>query len=596
MNASNDLLLTLAWSLLHFIWQGAIIAALAAACMFAFRKPATRYLIGMGALALMFISFGVTFGLLNGTAAGSAESAAARAPAAAFAVPLQMVAGSDTSVTHAHTEFASQREFLWLAQGWLAGVFVLALRLAFGLLVIEYLRRRNLIALPDTLVARFRALQQRLGVQRLIRYRECAQISAPAVIGFFRPIVLIPMRALTGLSPEQLEAVIAHELGHIKRFDVAVNFFQVIAETLFFFHPAVWWLNKRIRADREDCCDDIAVNAAGGRLGYAKALATMATWRNTPRFAMAATGGPLAARVARLLGADEHRHARMSGVVTFSLVIATAALASAISFGLVNPATAQTAPAAAPTAFPASAPEAAPAAKPAPAARPAPAAKAAPAANPAPAAPAAPPAKARPATELTYLEALRNSGIEFDVDQLVSLKIHGVTPEYISEMRATGLEVDADTLIAMKVQDVSPEFVSKVRAQGFNPSVDDVVAFAVHDVSADYVNSLRSLGVEPDVDQVVALATHDVSADYVRQMREAGFAPTTEDLIAMKIHDVTPEYRKAWEANGFKLSIDQLVAARIHDLSPEFIEKVGAHGFGKLSFDQLIQLKIADVL
>ncbi len=69
------------------------------------------------------------------------------------------------------------------------------------------------------------------------------------------------MRALTGLTPEQLEAVIAHELGHIKRFDVAVNFLQMIAETLFFFHPAVWWLNRRIRADREDCCDDVAIAA-----------------------------------------------------------------------------------------------------------------------------------------------------------------------------------------------------------------------------------------------------------------------------------------------------------------------------------------------
>ena len=113
------------------------------------------------------------------------------------------------------------------------------------------------------------------------------------------------MRALTGLSPEQLEAVIAHELGHIKRFDVAVNFFQVIAETLFFFHPAVWWLNKRIRADREDCCDDVAIAACGGTVGYARALATMESWRDVPSFAMAATGSPVAARVARLLGVQE---------------------------------------------------------------------------------------------------------------------------------------------------------------------------------------------------------------------------------------------------------------------------------------------------
>ena len=147
------------------------------------------------------------------------------------------------------------------------------------------------------------------------------------------------MRALTGLSPEQLEAVIAHELGHIKRFDVAVNFFQVIAETLFFFHPAVWWLNKRIRADREDCCDDVAVAACGGTLGYARRSATMDTLARVPSFAMAATGSPVAARVARLLGVNQQQNgARTAGVVTASLVLATALIAGGISIGLTTPA------------------------------------------------------------------------------------------------------------------------------------------------------------------------------------------------------------------------------------------------------------------
>ena len=108
------------------------------------------------------------------------------------------------------------------------------------------------------------------------------------------------MRALTGLSAEQLEAVIAHELGHIKRFDVAVNLFQVVVETLFFFHPAVWWLNKRIRADREECCDDIAIAVCGRSVTYARALAVMEGWRGTPELSIAATGGDVASRVARL--------------------------------------------------------------------------------------------------------------------------------------------------------------------------------------------------------------------------------------------------------------------------------------------------------
>src|ERR1700741_4877009 len=229
---TSDLLNTLAWSLLHFLWQGAAIAALAAAFMFVFRAPATRYLIGIGALALMLASFGITFALLSGPRIAddsmSSGPTSARAPAAALASPQDAIAFPDPMFSESQAATSSDN-FLWVARGWLAGGFVLALRIPLGLLVLELLRRRNLIALPPALVARFEALQARLGLHRAIRYCECRLVPVPAVIGFFRPIVLLPLRALTGLSPEQLEAVIAHELGHIKRFDIAVNFFQVVA-------------------------------------------------------------------------------------------------------------------------------------------------------------------------------------------------------------------------------------------------------------------------------------------------------------------------------------------------------------------------------
>ena len=259
MSATTGFMQTLAWSLLHFLWQGAAIAAVAAAFMAVSRKPASRYLIGITALALMLGSFVVTFAAISEPAATVAEFAAIGAPAAA---PPSLNGVSQHSVNELMEEQAaisSASDFAWIARGWLLGVFVFALRIAFGLAVLEQLRRRNLIALPEALVVRFRILQHRLGIRRVIQYCECHSLNVPAVIGLFRPVVLLPVRALTGLTPEQLEAVIAHELAHIKRFDVAVNFFQVIAETLFFFHPAVWWLNKRIRADREDCCDDVAI-------------------------------------------------------------------------------------------------------------------------------------------------------------------------------------------------------------------------------------------------------------------------------------------------------------------------------------------------
>ena len=188
---------------------------------------------------------------------------------------LAPAAPSPGTVTLLYRPAASANDFAWIARGWLGVVCLLALRVACGLLLLEHLRGRSLSALPVEVVERCLALQRRLGISRAVRYCESRLVTVPSVIGFLRPIVLLPIRALTGLSAEQLEAVIAHELGHIKRFDVAVNFLQVVVETLFFFHPAVWWLNRRIRADREDCCDDVAIAAYGRKVDYARALAIM---------------------------------------------------------------------------------------------------------------------------------------------------------------------------------------------------------------------------------------------------------------------------------------------------------------------------------
>jgi beta-lactamase regulating signal transducer with metallopeptidase domain len=659
---TTTLMQTLAWSLLHFLWQGAAIAALAAALLYIFRRPATRYLIGICALGLMLLSFGVTFSLLNGAAELTPAKTTAMAPAAAFVSPQETPVLSALPWTEARAATDSSPDFAWVARGWLVGVFILALRIAFGLFVIEQLRRRNLIALPDALVERLKALQARLGIARSIRYAECRLVNVPAVIGFFRPVVLLPVRALTGLTAEQLDALVAHELGHIKRFDGVVNFVQVIAETLFFFHPAVWWLNKRIRAHREECCDDVAVAAGGSSVDYARALARVVDWtveraqsRDVPAFAMAATGGPVAARVARLLGASRDG-SRTAGVFTASLVLAGALVVGTVSLGLVATVQAQTASPASPegeaelagipapplpalpvlTAVPNAA--AVPAAVVAPAAAAAPAARPVRAAKPAA---AAKPAKAESATdeeesEITetdeadtraetsyieemravvgevdidelialksqgvtakYITQLRSRGIQATVDEIVAMKVQGVTPDYVQQVRDMGFDVSTDELIAFKAQGITPEYVQEVRGMGFNADADAIIAMKVQGVTAGYVRQMRDLGLKFDADDLIALRAQGISPDYVKQMRANGFDANTDQLIALRVQGVTPEYRRKLEAAGFKLDIDELVHAKVMDITPEFISKAAEHGFKNLDIDKLIALKNADVL
>jgi beta-lactamase regulating signal transducer with metallopeptidase domain len=571
----------LTWTLLHFLWQGAAIAALAGALMSLFRASATRYLVGVAALALMFASFGVTFALLSAPPAGGEGLAADFAPLIADVAPASM--DHDVIDSSHLPAVAPERDFAWVAQAWLVGVCLLALRIAFGLLLLEQLRRRNLSALPVEIVERCRTLQRRLGISRVVRYCECRMVNVPSVIGFFRPVVLLPVRALTGLSPEQLDAVIAHELGHVKRFDVAVNFVQVIAETVFFFHPAVWWLNKRIRADREDCCDDVAVAACGRTVSYARALATMEGWRDTPELAMAATGGSVAGRVARLLGVGQQRSgARSAGVITASVVLAAALSAGAASIGFAQqpaapldarsampPPPVAPAPVTMVTATPVAAPAVNPrvSAYPRVAAAPRPAAAAKPAAKPA--AEAASAGKTTPRGGPSFIDQMKSVGFEnLDVDQLSALKVHDVTPEYVRAMRTAGFELDAEQVAAMKSQDITPEYVAQIRALGFKPDADEVVAMKVHDITPEFVKSMREMGINPDADEIIAL----------------------------KVHDITPEYRRAMEAAGYKLDAEDLIAAKVMNVTPEFIQSVQAHGFKNLSMDQLIQLKNADVL
>ena len=597
MSPSADLMTALAWSLLHFFWQGAAIAALAAVAMALFRESTTRYVIGVSALVLMLLSFVVTFAYVRGAPVGAGAEGAAYAsviraddapPSAAFVVP------------PFERPAAAARDLAWVARVWLGVVCLLALRVACGLLLLEHLRRRSLAALPVEIVERCLALQRRLGISRVVRYCECRLVTVPSVIGFLRPIVLLPMRALTGLSAEQLEAVIAHELGHIKRFDVAVNFFQVVVETLFFFHPAVWWLNERIRADREECCDDIAIAACGRSVTYARALAVMEGWRGAPELTIAATGGDVASRVARLLGMNrEPTRVRSAGVLTAALVLAAALTAGAASIGIAQPdSTTRFAP---PTEIIAQVDgpldqagpvEVAPADD-APVLFDAPSIISTRAAVPllgwaTPSQPSAPIdgllAQVRPANPPRAGATPAPAGA-------------AAGPSFIDEMKSAGLDVtDVDLLIALKIHGVTGDYVRQIRDAGLSPDGEEVIAMKIHGVTPEDIGRFKAVGLDANLDEVVAMKIHGVSPEYIAQFRAAGLNPNLDEVVAMKIHGVTPEDVTRFRGLGLEIDTDDVIALRIHGITPEFINEARSHGFNDLDVDDLIQLKNADVL
>ncbi|MES2293903.1 MAG: M56 family metallopeptidase [Pseudomonadota bacterium] len=360
---SADVMHALGWALIHSLWQCLGLAALAAILMAFSRRPPFRYLVATAALVAMLAAPVLTFIVLLRPAAPvhallPPSSGPRFLPAPATANPPggpSMTLGEAPKAVSHGAAFASDtpKRFLpsrflppdfltpnilpWLVGAWLCGVALFSLRLAGGFLLLEHKRGGQFGAPSPRILEICQDLQRQLGLNRAIRYLECGWLQAPAVIGWIRPIVLLPVFALTGLSEAQLRAVIAHELAHIRRLDSFVNLLQILIETLLFYHPAIWWLNKRIRAERELCCDEIAVSLTGNRLEYAKALTLMADWEKAPALAMAANRGPLSERIFHILGKKPFGGRRVLGLAGSILFLAAALGAANALFAIASP-------------------------------------------------------------------------------------------------------------------------------------------------------------------------------------------------------------------------------------------------------------------
>jgi beta-lactamase regulating signal transducer with metallopeptidase domain len=591
---SPQALRSLGLSLLHFLWQGAVLAALAAVVLPMCRKASTRYAIGVACLVAMLATPAVTYLFLS-----QHQEQSQPFPPSTTSLTATPSAHSQASNSATALYFSPQAAYQWLVQAWFLGVFLFTLRTAGGLVLMERMRRRETNTVGAEVLKLCVRLQNHMGIRRAIRYCETLNFSGPAVIGWFHPVVLLPLSALSGLSTAQLEAVIAHELAHIRRYDAFFNAVQVAVEALLFYHPAVWWLNKRIREERENCCDDMVVALCGSPLEYVRALTLLEASRVAPAFAMGANQGSLPARIRRLLGAPAAtsglRSASLSAGFLFLCVAAAAGhalfgTALATSEQADSP-TAQTQPATQrevdfviqATRLPTAA--RAPQTKPAPAPETALQQK------------SQEPAKPQNTAHESYIDGLKAAGLDnLSVDDLISLKVQGVTPEYVREMQAAGLKANADDLVGMKVQGITPEYVKQLRASGLQLNADDLIAMKVQGISPDYIRQLKELNLESNADSLIAMKVQHITPEYVKEIQALGLHPDADDLIGMKVQGVTPEYVKQLQAAGLKVTADDCISAKIAGVTPEFIEQVKSHGFKNLTLDQVVELKRSGVL
>ncbi|HEX8605306.1 MAG TPA: M56 family metallopeptidase, partial [Pseudoduganella sp.] len=311
MNTVFDTLVpAMGWSLLHFLWQGLLIGWAAALALHLLRnaRPQARYAVACAALLLC-----------AALPLGSIAWRVQEALQAGYAMPVPLdpllgIVGAN-AIPAAHVpvlvdadrlisfEYLLRRQLAWLVLLWAGGAALMTLRLSMGL---QWVRQRTLAGHhhPDAAwQARLDRLALRLGITRPIRLGVSGEdLEGPMTAGCWHPIVLLPASLVTGMPPHLLEALLAHELAHIRRHDYLVNLVQSAIEILLFYHPSVWMLSKRIRIEREQIADDLAADALGEPRRLALALSELDKFQfSTSHFAPAAHGGDLMSRIKRLV-------------------------------------------------------------------------------------------------------------------------------------------------------------------------------------------------------------------------------------------------------------------------------------------------------
>jgi beta-lactamase regulating signal transducer with metallopeptidase domain len=559
---------TLGWTLIHFIWQGAIVAFLVyvSRALLSRAQATVRYGSACAGMLLLLILPVLTSCILSradGTATGQAAGTQVREIARDIQSQPVSIAPDSAAFVYERGDPASPAQAFplrqwvadrfglilpWLILFWAAGVLGLSIRFFGGLRFSRRLIRKSAWPLDEWRQS-LDGLSRRLRISRPVRLCQSALVQVPTVIGWLKPVILIPASALTGLSSEQIEALLAHELAHIRRHDYLINVLQTVVENLLFYHPAVWWISKQVRLERENCCDDIAVGACGNVLTYARALADLELLRSArPPLAVAATGGSLLDRIERLLGRS--RPASHQFAPQWSVLLGGAiAIITVVSFVAGPKGSITTAD-------------------------------------------AAPSSSGMPAISAATGMVTHTSPIELQppTDQATR-----VDPSQDRSGRSTvGQSHDLD-------QD-SSSAGHGFRGEGSigEGSVDErsIENQEKHSDTGDYIGELQALGLKNlTVEQLIALRTQGVTPGYVRAMKELGYdSLTVRQLIALRVQGVTPEYVKRFEERGFpRLTVEELISLRIQGVAPEAAAEFEKLGMGKLPAKALLSLRIQGV-
>ena len=572
---ASDLPLTVGWAIVHSTWQIALVCAVVAVLLAVLRSVGSdvRYGVAGGGLIMACALPLVTATIFWPTP----DQVEIVRTLAAGEVPAEAVQAVVTAIEGSRIDLESAGHFLlpvlpWLFLLWAAGVLVRSGTLVMAAVRVRRLRRQVVLK-TGPWVATFNRLADRMGVGRAVRLAESARAEVPFVVGWLKPLVVVPASAFACIPPAHLEEIIAHELAHVRRSDYLVNLAQLTVETLFFYHPGVWWLSNQIRVERENCCDDLAAEACYGPISYARALVQLEELRGAPMPAMGATGGgTLLDRVRRLVSPGAGRGsagvvAVPAMVLVFVVVVFTGtALAT---FG----------PAALATASVAVASSGSKAERP----------------------------------SMTD-DDLRRYGIhEQDVrdyealgytdrGDILSLARYGLDPADVGAYQALGLAgLDARALVRLErhgldATDTRALFdLLGLEVAGTTDQkardLDRVIRLARLGIDADEIRSYRRSGFDLHAEDIRRLAQHGVDGNDLRQLRRLGYALSVDDVVRLQKHGVDAGDIRDFQHIGMGgLSPRQVIELARHGIDAQDVVEFRDAGFGQLDVEQVIEM------
>jgi len=639
-------------ALLHTLWQGAILALLLAAVFMLVSTTRARVRYGLACLALALLPVMMAVNVAVSLPNTPPISGTGEDYAAATAEP-----GVNAGETGTGMERSAPGETIrtfdtdvpplsfWAFVFWAAGMFALTMYRLAGWFHARWFVRQGILPPEPEWQQRFNELCCRLRVSRPVQLLQSTIVKAPCVIGWVRPVVLMPVSAFTGLDDREIVALLAHELAHVRRWDVLVNYLQMATETLLFFNPAAWWISRQITVEREHCCDDIAVAACADRACYIRALTGLEQLRRAePSLALAAAGGSLLRRVRRLLEVPMHKTPlprvgpsgvmALSGAIFALALLATGALTTQPAMADPDQDEVETVESVEPEKddvegrwdiewagrgrlqldmrF----------------AR-----------------------RHRCAIRLdeeefvgldyvsdarfelrreagtfyfegdfehdddeiwgdgtvvfradeAYIEALKSIGVRVQSNrEVLTLAIHDVSLDFIEGLHGLGYDrISTDELTSLHIHDVDPEYIKTLAALGYpDLDLDRMVEMRIHDVDPDYIRSFVELGlVDIPASRLVEMSIHDVTPALVAEMKELGYDHLSPSrLVEMSIHDVSPRYLRDMAESGYRhVSPSRLVEMRIHGVEPSWVRDLAELGYDDINPSKLVEMRIHDV-